>query len=363
MTGRSIGRRLAVIGTGAAVMTTAASGRARAVDGDMAARLAEMEKDGRVFGLHTLLVWRGGRMVFEHYGTGEDEIRGEPLGKVTFGPDVLHDLRSVSKSIVGMLYGIALADGKVPPPEAKLYDQFPHYADLASQPGRERITIAHVLSMTMGVEWDELTLPYPDPRNSEIAMEAAPDRYRYVLSCPIVGPPGEKWIYNGGATALLGYLITRGTGASLPDYARRVLLDPMGAGPSEWSHGNDGETIAASGMRLRPRDLLNIGRMVLANGIWQGRQIVPAKWLEQSTTQSVVIDGPFGYGWHWYLLSPPDGAGRTIGAAGWGGQRLYVMPAADLVVAINCGNYWKSGAHQRRVTDVLLKELVLPAVM
>jgi CubicO group peptidase (beta-lactamase class C family) len=362
MTGRNIGRRQAVIGTGAAVMTAAAH-RATAADGDMAARLAAMEKDGRVFGLHTLLVWKGGRMVFEHYGTGEDESLGQPLGKVTFGPDVLHDLRSVSKSIVGMLYGIALADGKVPPPSARLYDQFPQYPDLASQPGRERITVAHVLSMTMGVEWDELTLPYPDPRNSEIAMEAASDRYRYVLSCPVIGPPGVKWIYNGGATALLGRLITRGTGEKLPDYARRVLFDPMGAGPTEWSHGNDSETRAASGLRLRPRDLLNVGRMVLAGGMWQDRQLVPAKWLEQSTTRSVAIDGPFGYGWHWYLLTPPDGGSKTISAAGWGGQRLYIMPGLDLVVAMNCGNYWKSGLEQRGVTDVLLKELVLPAVM
>jgi CubicO group peptidase (beta-lactamase class C family) len=363
MTGRNIGRRQAVIGSGAAVMTTAALARAMATDGDMAAHLAEMEKDGRVFGLHALLVSRGGRLVFEHYGAGVDEFWGEPLGNVTFGPTVLHDLRSVSKSIVGMLYGIALADGKVPPPEAKLYDQFPQYPDLASQPGRDQITIAHVLSMTLGIEWDELTLPYPDPRNSEIAMESAPDRYRYALSCPIIGPPGVKWTYCGGATALLGHLIARGTGQKLHHYARRVLFDPLGLGPTDISMARDGEPRAASGLRIRPADLLRVGQMVLAGGVWQGRQIVPAKWLEQSTTRSVVIDGPFGYGWHWYLLSPPDGAGRTIGAAGWGGQRLYVMPAADLVVAINCGNYWKSGADQRRVTDVLLKELVLPAVM
>ena len=359
---RIFSRRQAVLGTGAAIMTAAAT-RASAADGDMASRLAEMERDGRVFGLHALLVWKGGRVVFEHYGTGDDEIRGRPLGKVTFGPDVLHDLRSVSKSIVGMLYGVALADGKVPPPEAKLYDLFPQYRDVARQAGREHITVAHVLSMTMGIDWDELTLPYPDPRNSEIAMEAAPDRYRYVLSCPVVGPPGVKWTYNGGATALLGYLITRGTAEKLPDYARRVLFDPIGAGPTEWSHGSDGETRAASGLRLRPGDLLTVGRMVMANGVWQGRQIVPAKWLERSTTRAVVIDGPFGYGWHWYLLSPQGSGAPTISAAGWGGQRLFIMPDLDLVVAMNCGNYRKSGMQQRRVADVLLRELVLPAVM
>lgn len=363
MTGRMVGRRQAVIGTGAAVMTATAARRATAADSDMAARPTEMEKDGRVFGLHALLVSRGGHLVFEHYGVGDDESWGSPLGKVTFGPTVLHDLRSVSKSIVGMLYGIALSDGKVPPPDARLYDQFPKYADLASQPGRERITVGHVLSMTMGIEWDELTIPYPDPRNSEIAMEAAPDRYRYVLACPVVGPPGVKWTYCGGATALLGHLIARGTGEKLQDYARRVLFDPLGLGPIEISTARDGEPRAASGMRMRPADLLRVGQMVLAGGAWRGRQIVPARWLEQSTTRAVVIDGPFGYGWHWYLLSPPDGGPRTISAAGWGGQRLFILPALDLVVAMNCGNYRKPGMDQRRVADVLLRELVLPAVM
>jgi CubicO group peptidase (beta-lactamase class C family) len=120
-----------------------------------------------VSGLHTLLVSRGGKVLFEHYGAGDDESWGKPLGTVTFGPTLPHDLRSLTKSIVGMLYGIALAGGQVPPPGAKLYDQFPEYADLGQQPGRDRITVAHVLSMTLGMEWDELTIPYGSPSNSD----------------------------------------------------------------------------------------------------------------------------------------------------------------------------------------------------
>src|SRR5262245_28903424 len=95
-----------------------------------------MQGDGRVSGLHTLLVSRGGKVLFEYYGAGDDQNWGKPIGTVTFGPTVLHDLRSVTKSIVATLYGIALAGGKVPPPEAKLYDQFPEYADLGHQPGQ-----------------------------------------------------------------------------------------------------------------------------------------------------------------------------------------------------------------------------------
>src|SRR5205807_5231193 len=100
-------------------------------------RLAQLERDGSISGLHVLLVSHGGKLVFEHYGRGEDEAEGRGLLRdIAFAPDVPHDLRSVSKSVVGLAYGIALAAGKVPPPEAKLYDQFPEYPDLASQPGR-----------------------------------------------------------------------------------------------------------------------------------------------------------------------------------------------------------------------------------
>src|SRR5262245_1577631 len=349
--------RRAVLGMGAAVMVSGAH-RVMAADGDLRARLAQMQRDGRVSGLHALLVSRSGRLLLEHYG--------EPLGAVTFGPTVLHDLRSVTKSIVGMLYGIALAGGKVPPPEAKLYDQFPEYADLGHQPGRDRITVAHVLSMTLGTEWDELTIPYGSPSNSAMAMELSPDRYRFVLDRPIVGEPGVKWTYNGGATMLLGRLIAKGTGEKLPDYARHVLFDPLGLGPTEWSNGLQGEAHAATGLRMRAPDLLRIGQMVLAGGAWQGRQVVPQAWLRQSTTPVVAIEDPFHYGWHWFLGDIPVGApirtARLIAGTGWGGQRLFLMPALDLVVAMNAGNYHRSRPEQRRIAYAVLTELVLPAI-
>src|SRR5215813_11243796 len=222
-------------------------------------------------------------------GGARTRLGGIRSAPVTFAPLVLHDLRSVSKSVVGLLYGIALADGNVPPPEAKLYDQFPDYADLAKQSGRDRLTMHHVLSMTLGLEWDELTIPYGDPRNSENAMEAAPDRFRFILERPIVGEPGARWTHCGGATALLGHLIAKGTEEPLLAYCRRVLFDPMGVGPADWAKGQDGEFRAASGLRLLPGDLLKIGQLVLAGGVWSGHQIVPGDWLKRALTPAVTI--------------------------------------------------------------------------
>src|SRR6478672_9546412 len=116
----SFNRRHLLAGLGASVILPRAM-PALAASSDTAERLAGLMQAGKVPGLHAFLVNQGGKLVFEHYGRGADERLGVPLGDVVFGPDVLHDLRSVSKSVVGLAYGIALAEGKVPPPDAKLY--------------------------------------------------------------------------------------------------------------------------------------------------------------------------------------------------------------------------------------------------
>ena len=98
------------------------------------------------------------------------------------------------------------------------------YPDLSTDLARQRLTVGHALTMTLGTEWDEMTIPYTDPRNSEIAMDRAADRYRYILECPVVEPPGLHWTYNGGATALLARLTAKGTGRPLEDLrAKRCL--------------------------------------------------------------------------------------------------------------------------------------------
>jgi|GEM_PF-3154164 len=132
---------------------------------------------GALPGLHGAIIDFRGKRLAEVYFPGKDERWGTPLGVQEHGPATLHDLRSVTKSVVGLLYGIALSQGNVPGPEEPLYASFPQYPDLVNQPGRDRILVGHALSMQMGLDWNE-DLPYSDPRNSEIAMEMAPDRCR-----------------------------------------------------------------------------------------------------------------------------------------------------------------------------------------
>ena len=360
---RKVSRRKVLLGAGAALaaqpmaqLTAAAAAFdwtpvAPAQAGfapDIEARLDQLISDKRAWGLHGVVVARARRLVLERYFDGSDNARGRPLGHVAFGADTLHDLRSVTKGIVGLLYGIALAAGKVPTPEAPLFSAFPEYSELAATAGRDRLTIHHVLTMTMGTDWDETSLPYSDPRNSEIAMDRAPDRYRFVLERPVVAAPGRHWHYNGGATALLGRIIAKGTGKPLADFAREALFDPIGIGPTEWFNGNDGEPIAASGLRMTQRDLARIGQLMLDGGTWGGRGILPAAWLDRCVTPIVSVDETRRYGYQWYVGDFAFGAQlgwrlsrleRWWGGFGEGGQRLFVVPDLTLVVAITAGNY------------------------
>lgn len=160
-------------------------------------RLDQAVAERREWIIHGLLVLQNGKLIVERYFEGKDHERGVgDLGTVKFSAETLHDLRSCSKSIVALLYGIALQQGKVPAPEAILLSGFPEYRDLADEE-RSRVTIHHALSMTMGMDWDESSLSYIDPRNSETAMDNATDRYRYALERPIVDNPGVHWNYCG----------------------------------------------------------------------------------------------------------------------------------------------------------------------
>jgi CubicO group peptidase (beta-lactamase class C family) len=317
-------------------------------------------RSGLLSGLHAVVVQRSGTILFERYFPGEDWFGSRPLGHVTFDGSTLHDLRSVTKSVISLMYAIALEQGKVPSLNARLLDSFPEYPDLAGDPQRAAWTVEHILNMTLGTEWNE-DLPYSNPANSEIVMERAPDRYRFILDRPIAHRAGERWTYNGGCSALLGHLIAKGTGQSLESFASDALFRPLGIVSFEWRKGSDGVPSAASGLRLTARDLSHIGQLMLAKGSWGGRQIVPAPWIEACMTPAASIGEGRRYSRQWYLSEQgvPGAKGPLpmISASGNGGQRLFILPSLDLVVATLAGNYNRPG--QSIVPNLVLQQIVL----
>ena len=341
-----------------------ASAESVGIDGAAIAKLTENIRAGKYSNIHSLLVLRSGKLVAEAYFQGEDERRGRPLGTVRFDSDTLHDLRSVSKSVISALFGIAMASGAIRDIDAPVLSYFPEYKDLQT-PERLRIRLRDVLSMTSGLEWDESSRPYGDPLNSETAMDAADDRYRFILSRPIVASPGERFRYSGGDTMLLAAVIERATKQTLSKYAEQVLFRPLGIERHEWIAYPDGTAIAASGLRLVPRDMAKFGLLYLQGGRWGGTQVVPESWVKASTSvQAKVSDRPFGfqsYGYQWWLGSARDDAHTPwIMAVGYGGQRIMLIPSRDLVMVMTAGMYRNRA--QTDITFEVLLDGVLPAV-
>ncbi len=313
---------------------------------DLETRFQAGLRSGLLRDLHAVLVSRHSALVLEYYGKGKDQSWGRPLGEVTFNAETLHDVRSVTKSIVGILYGIALDRGLVPAIDSPLMAQFPEYPDLAADPQRAKLTIRHALNMTLGMEWSEQGRQglYDSPENSEIAMENAKDRYRYVLDRPFVAEPGTRWIYSGGSVALIGAILARGTGKSLPDFAQKALFKPLGISAFEWARGNDDVPSAASGLRLRARDLLRIGRMLVDKGVVDGQRVVSAEWISESFKPVVPTGDGLQYGRLWYIgvnaRTPAlSGVRPWVAAIGLGGQRLWLLPDANLVTVTFSGQY------------------------
>ena len=309
--------------------------------------------------VHGVVVVRGGRLVFEDYLTGPDQRWGRDLGPTPHGPEVKHDVRSVSKSVTSLLVGIALDRKLIASVDEPAFVFFPEHASLHS-PEKDRILVRHLLAMSSGIAWDE-SRPYSDPKNSEIQMIRARDPYSYVLGQPLTGAPDKVWNYSGGSTQLLAGIVQKVAGVPFEDFAREALLEPLGITDFEWVRMPNGETAAASGLRLRPRDMAKLGQLMLDGGKWGGRQIVSAEWVSELVLPRV--SSSYGYQWWTGLSVVGEQVIERTEAKGLGGQRIFVVPTADLVVVVTAGLYVSKGIdNQGEITNGILDDYILPSI-
>lgn len=311
--------------------------------------------------IHAVLIERDGRLVYEEYFSGPDQRWGEPLGVVVFSREIKHDLRSVTKSVVSALVGLAHRSGAIRSLDAPLLDYFPEYMDL-QVPERRQITIRHALMMSVGLDWNE-DIPYTDPKNDEIMMTRSRDPLHYVLSRPIVAAPGTSWRYNGGTTQALGTIVQRATKQPLADYARAELFAPLAITDVEWLGQLAGVPSAASGLRLRPRDLAKFGSLYLHDGRWNGRQVLPREWVHESTRRHLTFPRQpargYAYQW-WHACYPtPSGAVEVPTAVGNGTQRIFLLRGQRTVVTVLAGRY---NDFSTNPPEELLLEFILPAL-
>lgn len=319
-------------------------------------------RDGTYQNIHSLLIVKDGKLVFEEYFRGHtwsyagDQFRGD---LVEFDRDTRHNLASVTKSFTSALVGIAIDQGLIRGVEDRVFAYFPEVAHL-QEGAKDRLTLEHLLTMTSGLAWNEMELSYDDARNDLIQLFRVPDPIAYILSKPLVAEPGTAWYYNGGNTNLLAAAIRQATGRRLDAFAAEHLFAPLGITNYQWDFINPDFVHASGNLELRPRDMAKIGALYLNGGVWNGQRIVSAEWVAASTRAHATAPAWFdGYGYQWWLHTYEAGgrAYRAFFAAGWGGQQIAVFPELDMVVVLTGGNY----AGETHVDDILTRH-VLPAV-
>jgi CubicO group peptidase (beta-lactamase class C family) len=266
----------------------------------------------------------------------------------------IHTLQSATKSIAATIVGIALDRGEIKTLQQPFLEYFAD-KDLSHVDARLRTaTLADVLTMRTGIEWHETDRPL-DASNTTIQLERSRDWIQFTLDQRTEAAPGTKWVYNSGGSQLLSGIIRKATGRFIDDYAREHLFTPLGISDFHWKKTPSGHPDTEGGLYLSADALARIGRLYLANGMWNGRRILSEAWVTQATTRHATnIGSGWDYGYQWWITTH-DGVEVWAGR-GFGGQMLYVIPARDTVAVVYAWNVF--GTSARGIHLPLLEALV-----
>jgi CubicO group peptidase (beta-lactamase class C family) len=269
-----------------------------------------------------------------------------------FPEDTSHVLASCTKSVVGTLVGMAIDRGllagvDVPAVEI-LADDAPETVDDL----KASMTVEDLLTMSTGLECRD---SYLYDWAGMQAMVASDNWVAHVLALPMSEELGARFEYCNGSSMLLSAILSEVTGMSAADFAAEVLLGPLGISDYEWPASPRGVTIGMGGLRLRPDDLAKLGLLYLREGRWEKEQLVPRRWVEDSTAPQIEA-GTLSdhYGYQWWV----DDSGYVM-ALGAGGQYLIVVPEQRLVVVFTAG----MPGERFSLPEELTQQYVLPAIL
>jgi CubicO group peptidase (beta-lactamase class C family) len=293
--------------------------------------------------LYSVLIVKDGSLICEMYFNGYEKEQRQ-------------NVKSVTKSILSLMVGIALDKGYFTDLNQTMGELFPDYLTRPADSLKRGITLHHALTMSTGLEWYEnmewlFNISW-DPN----WMFYSNNTVRYVLDKDMEDVPGGHFHYSTGTSQLLAGALKRTTGKSPLDFAREHLFEPMGLDRVVWESGKDGINYGGVGLKLTPREMAMLGQLCLQQGRWNGQQLVPLQWIETSTSGQILFDkddGPYGY--HWWIR--PYG----YSAQGYGGQYIYVLPESNSVVVFTAKN--NTPTHIRpEVVENMLKAFILPAI-
>lgn len=313
----------------------------RTVGLDSARLEAALEHAAQLPRLRTLIIARHGDIEAERHFRGP-------------GLDAPANIKSVSKSVLSALVGIAIAEGHLEGVDQTIAPFFEPYLGPDDDPRKRDITIGHLLSMQSGLERTS--------GSNYGAWVTSGNWVRYAITRPLVSTPGAARDYSTGNSHLLSAILTQATGQSTHAFARARLAEPLGIRLPPWMADPQGIYFGGNEMRLTPRAMLRFGELYRNGGRHDGRQVVPEEWIAESLIPRAAsrwTNEGYGYGW---FVSEVRGH-RMFHAWGYGGQFIFVVPALELtVVTTSDPNVARERDHIRGVRR-LLADWIVPAAL
>jgi CubicO group peptidase (beta-lactamase class C family) len=252
------------------------------------------------------------------------------------------------------LIGIALDEGYISSIDQPIADYLQPFFHTKVDSKKSEITIRHLLTMTAGLQWEELVT------NGHIELQA--NWIQGILDLPLVDPPGTTFNYSTGYSHLLSAVLTEASGMNTCEFAQAYLFDPIGVSVDHW--GLDPQSYFAGGWQLfiTTREMARFGLLYLQNGEWAGHQIIPKEWIQASWSHQVTLEPQhqFNYGFYWWNTSVHGYAVHT--AWGYGGQMLHIIPELDLLLVLTSNPEYVGTIHE---TDgfSLLEDSILPVIL
>ncbi|MGW8314991.1 MAG: serine hydrolase domain-containing protein [Bacteroidales bacterium] len=327
-------------------------------------------RDGKFGEIHSMLIYRNDRLVYEEYFPGHLYQWNGPNyygDLVQYDESMLHGIMSCTKSFTSACIDMAIQQGYIESVDQSIFDYLPDYQEFNTGL-KSRITIEHLLTMTSGLEWNEWNAPHGTSANDidRLYFECGDDPLRCVLERPMVDDPGESFTYSGGGMVALGEILKNATGSNILEFARENLFDPLGIDTVFWSTYPGGQFDTGGGMLLRPRDMMKFGVTYLNEGLWNGERLISADWVKKSSkiyrnnsriNIPIEDSGRNGYGYTWWISEVGKDHDLMYRANGWGGQVIMVIPPKEMVVVFTSGNWaGKSSLFE------ILEKFILPAV-
>ncbi len=234
---------------------------------------------------------------------------------------------SVAKSFDSALVGIAISEGYIGSVDDPITRYIPELSK--KDPRYQNITLRHLLTMSSGIRYNEYSMPWSD----DAATYYAPDLRAVAISSPIIGQPGQEFHYNNFHPLLVGLVLERSTGRPVAQYLEEKIWKPLGMeAPGSWSLDSEQSRFEKmeSGINGRAIDFAKFGRLFLNKGNWNGAQLIPTKWVDESTRLDTTTDPAPQYQYFWWVNTQVTG-GHHFYAAGKYGQYIYIVPEQNLM--------------------------------